>query len=133
MVCNYFKYHIKMTNSWIPPVVNSKDGVNFALLSTLRESRRTSDSALLRVRSKELRLFTLRRLDSEALLLLQLWGKPLIRNTKKPSMLRQRRFWRLKTSERSMRRYLIIGFHTNAHQRNGAPAKHFRSCPDPAG
>ena len=61
MVRNYFQYHRKMTNSWIPPLVNSKDGVaqmiiNAAILFPLRESRRTSDSALLRVRSKELRL-----------------------------------------------------------------------------
>ena len=56
-----------MTNSWIPPLVNSKDGpilpccFPFGLRSssydpTRRESRRTSDSALLRVRSKKLRL-----------------------------------------------------------------------------
>ena len=74
MVRNYGQYHSKMTNSWIPPLVNSKDGVDFAMLFPLRESRGTSDSALLRVRSKELRL-TLRRLDSEALQLLQRWGK----------------------------------------------------------
>ena len=36
-----------MTNSWIPPLVNSKDEVDFAMLFPLRESRRTSDSALL--------------------------------------------------------------------------------------
>ena len=75
MVCNYCKYNSKMTNSWTPPLVNLKDGVDLAMLLTLRESRRTSDSALLRVRSKELRL-TLRRLDSEARRLLQRWGKP---------------------------------------------------------
>jgi hypothetical protein len=40
------------------------------MLFTQGESRRTSDPALLRVRSKELRL-TLKRLDSEALRLLQ--------------------------------------------------------------
>ncbi len=49
-------------------------GVDFAMLFTLRESRRTPDPALLRIRSKELRL-TLRGLDSEALRLLQRWGK----------------------------------------------------------
>ena len=49
MVRNYCQYHSKMTNSWIPPLVNSNDGVDFAMLFTLRESRRTSDSALLRV------------------------------------------------------------------------------------
>jgi hypothetical protein len=32
------------------PSVYSKDGVDFALLFTLRESRRTSDSALFRLR-----------------------------------------------------------------------------------
>jgi len=37
-------------------MVNSKDGVYFAMLFTLWESRRTSDPALLRVRSKTLRL-----------------------------------------------------------------------------
>ena len=73
MIRNYCEYHSKMTDSWIPQLVNSKDGVDFAMLFPLRESRRTSDSALLRVRSKELRL-TLRRLDSEALRLLQRWG-----------------------------------------------------------
>ena len=57
-----------MTNSWTPPLVNSKDGVaqmiiNAARLFTLRESRRTSDSVLLRVRSKELRLVPFREID----------------------------------------------------------------------
>jgi hypothetical protein len=33
--------------TWIFPQVNSKDGVFFAMLFTLRESRRTSDPALL--------------------------------------------------------------------------------------
>ncbi|CAB1081880.1 hypothetical protein D1AOALGA4SA_9521 [Olavius algarvensis Delta 1 endosymbiont] len=50
MICNYNQYHSKMTNSRIPPFVDSKDGIDFAMLFTLRESRRTSDSALLRVR-----------------------------------------------------------------------------------
>ena len=56
MVRNYCQFHSDMTNSWIPPLVNSKDGVKFAMLFPLRESRKNSDSALLRVRSKELRL-----------------------------------------------------------------------------
>src|SRR5210317_1800651 len=43
------------------------------MLFTLRERRRTSDSALSRVRSKILRLHP-RRLDSEALRRLQRWG-----------------------------------------------------------
>ena len=42
--------------AWIFPQVNSKDGVFFAMLFTLRESRKTSDPALLRDRSKKLRL-----------------------------------------------------------------------------
>ena len=41
--------------AWIFPQVNSKDGVFFAMLFTLRENRRTSDPTLLRVRSKKLR------------------------------------------------------------------------------
>ena len=55
--------------------MNSKDGIDFAMLLTRRERRRTSDSALSRVRSKVLRLRP-RRLDSEALRRLQRWGKP---------------------------------------------------------
>jgi len=50
MVLNYNQNHSKLTNFWTPPLVNSKDGVDFAMLFPLRESRRTSDSALLRVR-----------------------------------------------------------------------------------
>ena len=50
------RYHSESIIFWISPFVNSKDGVDFAMLFTLRESRRTSDSALLKVRSKELRL-----------------------------------------------------------------------------
>jgi len=38
---------------WTFSQVNSNDGVYFAMLLTLRESRRTSDPALLRVRSKK--------------------------------------------------------------------------------
>ena len=79
-----------MTDYWIPPSVNSWDGIDFAILFTLRESRRTSDSALLRDRSKVLRLHPqmpplcgMKRLiysyqgatlDSEALRLLHRWG-----------------------------------------------------------
>jgi len=73
MVCNYNQYHIKVTDFRISLIVNSKDGIHFAMLFTLRESRRTSDSALSRVRSKTLRLHPW-RLDSEALRLLQRWG-----------------------------------------------------------
>jgi hypothetical protein len=56
MVCHYYLYHSGHTISRVSLFVNSKDGVDFAMLFTLRESLRTSDSALLRVRSKELRL-----------------------------------------------------------------------------
>jgi len=36
MVRNYCQYHGKMTNCWIPPLVNSKDGIDFAMLFALR-------------------------------------------------------------------------------------------------
>ena len=36
MVHNYNQYHSKMTNFWIAPLVNSKDGVDFAMLFPLR-------------------------------------------------------------------------------------------------
>ena len=74
MARNNYGYDSKITKFWISPLVNLKDGIDIAMLFTRRESRRTSDSALLRARSKELRL-TLSRLDSEALRLLQRWGK----------------------------------------------------------
>ena len=63
MAGNYYQYDSKTTNSWISPLVNSKDGVDIAMLFTRRESRRTSDSALLSVRSKELRLVPFREID----------------------------------------------------------------------
>ena len=56
MTCYYIENCIDSGISWKFPQVNSKDGIDFAMLFTLRESRRTSDSALLRVRSKKLRL-----------------------------------------------------------------------------
>ena len=37
--------------SWISPQMNSKDGVYFAMLFTLRESRRASESRRLGVKS----------------------------------------------------------------------------------
>ena len=52
----------------------AKDWIGFAMSFTLRERRRTSDSALSRARSKVLRRHP-RRLASEALRLLQRWGK----------------------------------------------------------
>jgi hypothetical protein len=48
----YSRYHNKSAISWILPLVLSKDGFDFAMLFTLRESRRTSDPALSRVRGK---------------------------------------------------------------------------------
>jgi hypothetical protein len=41
---------IKYEVTWISPSVNSKNEIDFALLFTLRESRRTSDPALFRLR-----------------------------------------------------------------------------------
>jgi len=58
MVCYYIRYHIESTIFWISPLVDSKDGVDFAMLFTLRESRRTSDPVLSRVRGKRLQLHT---------------------------------------------------------------------------
>jgi len=55
---------------WIFHFVNSKDVAVLAILSTLRESRRTSDPALPKDRGKQLQLHPW-RLDSEALQLLQ--------------------------------------------------------------
>jgi hypothetical protein len=48
--------------------------LDFAMLFTLRESQRTSDLVLSRVRGKRLQLHP-RRLGSEALRLLQRWSK----------------------------------------------------------
>jgi hypothetical protein len=73
MGCYYNQYHRGNTISWIFHQVNSKDGVDFAMLFTLRESRRTSDPVLSRDRGKQLQLHP-RRLGSEALQLLQRWG-----------------------------------------------------------
>ena len=46
MVRNYNQYHSKTTIIRISPLVNSKDGTDFAMLFTLRESRRTTDPSL---------------------------------------------------------------------------------------
>ena len=48
MIRYYDPYHSEYTIFWISPIVNSKDGVDFAMLFTLRESRRTSDPVLSR-------------------------------------------------------------------------------------
>ena len=74
MVRYYSRYHNRNTFSWTLPLVHSKDKVDFAMVFTLRESRRTSDPVLSRVRGKRLQLHP-RRLGSEALRLLQRWGK----------------------------------------------------------
>ncbi len=50
MVRYYTRYHSESTIFRIPPLVNSKDGVDVAMLFTLRESRRTSDPVLFRQR-----------------------------------------------------------------------------------
>jgi len=56
MICYNVQYLSNSAMPWISPQVNSKDDIYCAMLFTLRESRRTSDSALLRIRSKKLRL-----------------------------------------------------------------------------
>ncbi len=53
MSCYYMQYFSDSDIFRIFPMVNFKDGVYFAMLFTLRESRRTSDPVLLRVRSKK--------------------------------------------------------------------------------
>jgi hypothetical protein len=54
MVCYYGQYYSENTISWIAPIVNSMDGVDFAMLFTLRESRRTSDPVLSRDQGNQL-------------------------------------------------------------------------------
>jgi len=49
MVLYYNQNHSEGTIFWISLLVDSKDGFDFAILFTLRESRRTSDPALSRV------------------------------------------------------------------------------------
>ena len=73
MDCYYNQYHRENTISWIFHQVNSRDGVDFFMLFTLRESRRASDPVLSRARGKRRQLHP-RRLGSEALRLLQRWG-----------------------------------------------------------
>ena len=50
MVRYYIQYHSEDTIFRISQIVNSEDGVYFAVLFTLRESRRTSDPVLFRLR-----------------------------------------------------------------------------------
>ncbi len=65
---------------WIHPTSlfelrrDKKDRANFVMFFTLRESRRDPDPALSRVRGSTLQLHPF-RLDSEALRLLQRWGR----------------------------------------------------------
>jgi len=96
MVRNYCQYHSKMTNSWIPPLVNSKGGAilsccfPFGLRFQLRPNTSgkpedfsfcvaegSNQSLLFELRPDRVKNydFTLRRLDSEALRLLQRWGE----------------------------------------------------------
>jgi hypothetical protein len=51
----YNKFHSEDTIFWISQTVNSKDEVDFAMLFTLRESRRTSDPVLSRDQGNQLR------------------------------------------------------------------------------
>ena len=44
MTCFYFKYNSDNVMIWILPAVTSKDGIDFTMLFTLRESLRTSGS-----------------------------------------------------------------------------------------
>ena len=67
MVRNYSQYYSNTTNFWISPSVNLKDGIDFGMLFTLLESRRTSDPSLSRDCGGKLQLPQ----DSEALRLLQ--------------------------------------------------------------
>ena len=54
MVRYYIRYSSEGTTSWISLLVKSKDGVDFAMLFTLRESRKTPDPVLSRVRGSRL-------------------------------------------------------------------------------
>jgi len=49
LFCQYHSF-------WLFPCMHSKDKVDFAMLFTLRESRRTSNPALSRVRGRQLQL-----------------------------------------------------------------------------
>ena len=56
MVRNYIHHHSKTTIFRISPLLNSKDGIDFAMLFTLRESRRASDPAFSRDCGRKLQL-----------------------------------------------------------------------------
>ena len=46
-----------MTNSWIPPLVNSKDGVDFAMLFTLETTRKAGGLQILRCQGFEVKYY----------------------------------------------------------------------------
>jgi len=48
MVCNYTQYYRKPTNFRIYPSVNSKDGIDFAMLFTLKTTRKAGGLQILR-------------------------------------------------------------------------------------
>ena len=56
IVLYYAQYHSESTILWISPLVDLKDGVEFAMLFTLWESRRTSDPVLSRDRGSRVQL-----------------------------------------------------------------------------
>jgi hypothetical protein len=60
MAVYFNQNHSEGTIFWISLLMDSKDGVDFAILFTLkttRESRRTSDPALSRVRGSRVQLY----------------------------------------------------------------------------
>ena len=48
MFCNYNKYHSKSTNFRVSPLVNSKAGIDFATLFTLKTTRKAGGLQILR-------------------------------------------------------------------------------------
>ena len=53
MGSNYYQYHRKNAKFWISPLVNSKDGVDIAMLFTRRESRNPNLSYAMEGEGKE--------------------------------------------------------------------------------
>ena len=47
MVCYYSQYHSEDTIFWISQIVNSKDGVDFAMLFTLKTKRKAGGLQIL--------------------------------------------------------------------------------------
>ena len=56
IICYYDRYQIEYPTFWISLMVNLKVGIDFAMLFTIRESRRTSDPVLSRDRGSRLQL-----------------------------------------------------------------------------